>query len=162
MANTAALKIPPAAMAHAAREFRGKGYTFKGCGPFAFDGFGLIRACVAKVTGTPVSDVADVARNTPDWTEAVTYSVSARWLNDMGLERADDLSVGDVLIFQVHPDKPGVHVAVLTETHGAEPKMVHAYWGRSVIESYTDNWLPRRLIGAYRLRAGRPAMRRAA
>lgn len=157
-----ALNIQPAAMADAARSFRGAPYRFKSCTD-AFDGFGLIRACVAKATGADLDSVPDVARETPDWTEAVTLFSCAQWLRDMGLERVvdDHARPGDVLVFQMAPGKPGVHVAVLTETRGEEPKMVHAYWGRAVIESWMGSW-SEKMVSAYRLTAAPAAMREAA
>lgn len=156
-----ALAQHPAPMAEAARGFSGRPYLFKGCTE-SMDNFGLIRACVAKVTGADLETVPDVARETPDWTEAVTYSVCARWLRDMGMHRVPVAQArpGDVLIFRMGETTAGVHVAVLTETDGPEWQMVHAYWARAVITSWAGRWMDR-LVAAYRLDPA-PAMRRAA
>lgn len=41
------------------------------------------------------------------------------------------------------------HCGVLTSLAGPEPRMVHAYWARAVVESWMGVWWHRRLVAAF-------------
>ena len=48
---------------------------------------------------------------------------------------------GDVLLFRMAPDAPMKHCAIMT----APDRIVHAYWGRAVVESRFSMWWASRL-----------------
>lgn len=58
---------------------------------------------------------------------------------------------GDVLLFRMSPDACVKHCAIVTAaTPGEpEPRIVHAYWGRAVVESWLGPWWRRRLAYAF-------------
>ncbi|MGV9006606.1 MAG: NlpC/P60 family protein [Brevundimonas sp.] len=62
---------------------------------------------------------------------------------------AGEAAPGDVLLFRMSPGAPAKHCAVLSDTAGPEPRMIHAYWGRSVVESWMGPWWRRRLVAAF-------------
>lgn len=56
---------------------------------------------------------------------------------------------GDVLLFRMSDGAPAKHCGILSELGGTEPRMIHAYWGRSVVESWMGSWWRRRLVAAF-------------
>lgn len=63
---------------------------------------------------------------------------------------------GDVLLFRMSEGAAVKHCAILSEIDGPEPRMIHAYWGRAVVESWMGPWWRRRLVAAF----GWPAARK--
>jgi NlpC/P60 family putative phage cell wall peptidase len=57
---------------------------------------------------------------------------------------------GDVLLFRMSGGCPVKHCAILSSDDGPEWKMIHAYWGRAVVESWMGPWWRRRLVAAFR------------
>ena len=57
---------------------------------------------------------------------------------------------GDVLLFRMSAGCPVKHCAILSARDGPEWRMIHAYWGRSVVESWMGPWWRRRLVAAFR------------
>ena len=53
---------------------------------------------------------------------------------------------GDVLLFRMALGAPAKHVAILT----AAQQIIHAYWGRAVVETKLVPWWTRRIVGAFR------------
>lgn len=47
---------------------------------------------------------------------------------------------GDILLFRMSPDAPCKHIAVMS----APDRIIHAYWGRAVVESYLVPYWTRR------------------
>jgi len=47
---------------------------------------------------------------------------------------------GDVLLFRMAPNVPCKHIAILS----APDRIIHAYWGRAVVESYLVPYWTRR------------------
>ena len=89
----------------------------------------------------------------PDWAEVggeeSLLQAARRWLTEIP---RDDACAGDVLLFRMAPGCPAKHCAILSEgtlRDGAEPRMIHAYWGRSVVESWLGTWWRRRLVAAF-------------
>ena len=89
----------------------------------------------------------------PDWAEVggeeALLQASRRWLKEIppGQARA-----GDVLLFRMASGCPAKHCAILSEGSvdgDAEPRMIHAYWGRAVVESWMGPWWRRRLTAAF-------------
>ena len=87
----------------------------------------------------------------PDWAETggeeTLLAAARRWLTEVPVEQ---MGVGDVLLFRMAPGCPVKHCAVLSDMDGPEPRMIHAYWARSVVESWMGPWWRRRLVAAFR------------
>lgn len=62
-----------------------------------------------------------------------------------------DWRPGDVLLFRMIPEACIKHCAIVSAaTPGEpEPRIVHAYWGRAVVESWLGPWWRRRLAYAF-------------
>lgn len=85
-----------------------------------------------------------------DWAEVggeeTLLAAARRWLTEKPLERA---VAGDVLMFRMAVGCPVKHCAILSGVVGAEPRMIHAYWGRAVVESWMGVWWRRRLVAVF-------------
>jgi len=86
-----------------------------------------------------------------DWAEVggeeALLHAARRWLVEIRPEAARP---GDVLLFRMSAGCPVKHCAILSAHDGPEPRMIHAYWGRSVVESWMGPWWRRRLVAAFR------------
>lgn len=89
----------------------------------------------------------------PDWAEVggeeTLLRAARRWLCEIPVDAA---RAGDVLLFQMAPGSPAKHCAILSHgalTGGEESRMIHAYWGRAVVESWMGVWWRRRLVAAF-------------
>lgn len=56
---------------------------------------------------------------------------------------------GDVLLFRMSEGAAVKHCAILSAVEGPEPRMIHAYWGRAVVESWMGPWWRRRLVAVF-------------
>lgn len=89
----------------------------------------------------------------PDWAEtgaAETLLEAAR--RRMCEPPVADARPGDVLLFRMAPGAVVKHCAVLSALPTAQDKdarMIHAYWGRAVVESWVGPWWRRRLAAAF-------------
>ncbi|MGX8273867.1 NlpC/P60 family protein [Brevundimonas diminuta] len=87
----------------------------------------------------------------PDWAEVggeeTLWAAARRRLVEIAPEQA---GLGDVLLFRMAAGCPAKHCAVLSAVEGPERRMIHAYWGRSVVESWMGAWWRRRLVAAFR------------
>ena len=52
----------------------------------------------------------------------------------------------------MNPHAPAKHCAILSAggEGGREGRMIHAYWGRAVVESWLGPWWRRRIAAAFR------------
>jgi len=114
------------------------------------DCLGLVRGVWRELFG---AEPADVPAYRPDWAEVggeeALLQAARRWLREIPVERAE---AGDVLLFRMAPGCPAKHCAIVSAgalAGGAEPRMIHAYWGRSVVESWLGVWWRRRLVAAF-------------
>lgn len=86
----------------------------------------------------------------PDWAEVggeeVLLAAARRWLVERPLA---EMQPGDVLLFRMAEGAPVKHCAILSAVDGPEPKMIHAYWGRAVVESWMGPWWMRRLAAVF-------------
>jgi len=89
----------------------------------------------------------------PDWAEVggeeTLLRAARRWLREIPVDAA---RAGDVLLFRMVPGSAVKHCAILSVgavSGGQEPRMIHAYWGRSVVESWMGVWWRRRLVAAF-------------
>lgn len=87
----------------------------------------------------------------PDWAEVggeeMLLQAARRRLVEIPLTTAQ---AGDVLLFRMSAGCPVKHCAILSAHDGPEWRMIHAYWGRSVVESWMGPWWRRRLAAAFR------------
>ena len=111
------------------------------------DCLGLIRGLWREVFGAE-PEVPPPYR--PDWAEAggaeALLDAAGRWLRAKPVEAA---GAGDVLVFRMTPGIPAKHCAIVSQADGPELKMIHAYWGRTVVESWVGPWWKRRLAAVF-------------
>ncbi len=112
------------------------------------DCLGLVRGVWREVVGDEPEAPPPYR---PDWAEVggeeTLWAAARRWLVEIAPEQA---GLGDVLLFRMAAGCPAKHCAVLSAVEGPERRMVHAYWGRSVVESWMGAWWRRRLVAAFR------------
>jgi len=111
------------------------------------DCLGLVRGVWREVVG---SEPETPPPYRPDWAEVggreTLLEAARRWLREIPLDRA---RAGDVILFRMSPACPVKHCAVLSATDGLEPRMIHAYWGRAVVESWMGPWWRSRRAAAF-------------
>ena len=98
----------------------------------------------------------------PDWAETLPgepmLEAARRWLIPREVGGAEP---GDVLLFRMSPTAAIKHCAILsalpTEAD-PHPRMIHAYWGRAVCESWVGPWWGRRVAGAFAFPAASPPL----
>jgi NlpC/P60 family putative phage cell wall peptidase len=111
------------------------------------DCLGLIRGIWRDTVGDEPESIPAYA---PDWAEVggreTLRDAAGRWL----VERADgQMRPGDVLLFRMAAGAPAKHCAILSADTHSEPRMIHAYWGRAVVESWMGAWWQRRLVAVF-------------
>lgn len=141
------------AMVERAGRLLGRSYQHMGNGPDGFDSWGLVRAVVADVTGA--TDLPNPLRM--GWGVSSVAEAQHILLN-MGLRQTDVVLPGDVLAFLIDGR---VHVGVLSSAAG-EGRVIHAYFGHSVVESWLGPFWAERRIGAFTLPAAAVQSARAA
>ena len=81
---------------------------------------------------------------TPDWAEAAgeetLLEAAARWLTPITSPRP-----GDVLVFRMAPNAPCKHIGILA----AHDRILHAYWGKSVVYSHFAPYWSRRHAASF-------------
>jgi len=114
------------------------------------DCLGLLRGVWRELLGAEPEPISPYR---PDWAEVggeeTLLRAARRWLSEIPVSTA---GAGDVLLFRMAPASPAKHCAILSEgtlAGDAEPRMIHAYWGRSVVESWVGLWWRRRLVAAF-------------
>lgn len=81
---------------------------------------------------------------TPDWAEeqgeeTLLYAAQ-RWLLPV-----TNPEPGDVLLFRLKPGRPCKHVGILA----SRETIIHAYWGRSVVESWLHPFWDKRIAACF-------------
>ena len=108
------------------------------------DCLGLIRGVWRELVG-PEPEALPPYR--PDWAELggeeLLLGAARRWLRLVAPAEAEP---GDVLLFRMTLGAPVKHAAVLS----GPDRMVHAYWGRAVVESSLGPWWRARLACCFR------------
>ncbi len=111
------------------------------------DCLGLIRGVWREVIG-PEPEV--LPPYSPDWAEAggaeTLLLAARRWLIEIDVDAARP---GDVLLFRMRADVPIKHCGILSAAGPPEARLIHAYWGRSVIESWMGDWWQRKRAAAF-------------
>lgn len=111
------------------------------------DCLGLVRGIWRAVVGPEPETPPPYS---PDWAEfeggEMLLEAAERRLMRIAVEAARP---GDVLLFRMSPGAPVKHCAVLSAEGPPEPRIIHAYWGRAVVESWMGPWWSRRLAAAF-------------
>ncbi|MFN7535487.1 MAG: NlpC/P60 family protein [Brevundimonas sp.] len=111
------------------------------------DCLGLVRGVWREVIGPEPQDAGPYSA---DWAERSgeerLLEAARVWLVELVPDKAQP---GDVLLFRMAPAAPVKHCAILSGDDGAEARMIHAYWGRAVVESWIGPWWRRRLAAAF-------------
>lgn len=83
---------------------------------------------------------------TPDWAEATgeetLLAAARRHLVEIPAGQA---GAGDVLLFRMAMGVPAKHCGIAT----GDGRVVHAYWGRAVVETRLVPWWQRRIVAAF-------------
>ncbi len=112
------------------------------------DCLGLVRGVWREVVG---EEPEAVPAYSADWAEVggreTLLDAAGRWMRAVAV---DEMRPGDVLLFRMSPGAAAKHCAILSADDGPEPRMIHAYWGRAVVESWMGTWWRRRLVAAFR------------
>lgn len=107
------------------------------------DCLGLVRGVWRKFYG---QEPLSLPPYTPDWAERsgreTLLEAAETCLIPSPLTKAE---AGDVLLFRMAPDSPAKHVAILS----GHDRMIHAYWGRSVMETLIIPYWSRRRAFAF-------------
>ncbi|MGB6231775.1 MAG: NlpC/P60 family protein [Litorimonas sp.] len=107
------------------------------------DCLGLIRGVWRAIYGPEEPETPP--NYTPDWAEETgeetLLDAARRWLVP-----TDDPLPGDVLLFRLRPGAPCKHVGILSEDGD---KLIHAYWGHAVVESWLRPFWSRRIAHAF-------------
>ena len=105
------------------------------------DCLGLVRGVWRALYGEEPEPVPPYA---PDWAEAggeeLMLAAARRRLRP-----SNALRPGDVLLFRMAAGAPVKHAAIAS----AGDRMIHAYWGRAVVESWMGPWWRGRLAAAF-------------
>lgn len=112
------------------------------------DCLGLVRGVWREVVG---DEPEVLPAYSADWAEVggreTLLEAAGRWMRPVA---ADQMRAGDVLLFRMSPGVAVKHCAILSDLDGTEPRMIHAYWGRAVVESWMGVWWRRRLAAVFR------------
>ena len=102
------------------------------------DCLGLIRGIWREVYG---AEPMTMPAYTPDWAESLgqetLLEAAQQALQPIAKE---DAQPGDVLLFRMAANVPCKHIAILS----APDRIIHAYWGRAVVESFFVPYWTRR------------------
>jgi NlpC/P60 family putative phage cell wall peptidase len=108
------------------------------------DCLGLVRGVWRATVGEEPEPVPPYR---PDWAELGgeerLLGAAQRWLHEVRIEAAQP---GDVLLFRMDGGALVKHAAILS----APDRMVHAYWGRTVVESALGPWWRSRAAAGFR------------
>ena len=102
------------------------------------DCLGLIRGIWREVYG---EEPMDVPAYTPHWAESLGQETLLKAAKSCLRPIAKEaVQPGDVLLFRMASNVPCKHIAILS----APDRIIHAYWGRAVVESYLVPYWTRR------------------
>ncbi|ACT58958.1 C40 family peptidase [Hirschia baltica] len=88
---------------------------------------------------------------TPNWAEDLQeetlLEAARRHLIEIPIGGAQ---IGDVLAFRMGLGAPVKHLAIVSKvSQGKATNIIHAYWGRSVVETHLGPWWSRRIAAAF-------------
>lgn len=122
--------------------------SLKGAG---CDCLGLVRGVWRELYG---AEPESLPAYRPDWAETggrETLLEGAR--RHLAEVTPAEMRPGDVLLFRMAADALVKHAAILSAlptAQDSQPRMIHAYWGRAVVESWIGPWWARRLAFVFR------------
>ncbi len=118
------------------------------------DCLGLVRGIWREVVG---EEPEETPAYRPHWAEVggteTLLEAAGRWLVEKPVA---EMAPGNVLLFRMAEGAAVKHCAILSDVDGPEPRMIHAYWGRAVVESWMGPWWKRRLAAVFAFPAQRP------
>lgn len=139
-----------AAIVAAARSWIGTPYRHqasrKGAG---CDCLGLVRGVWRELYGAEPETPPPYR---PDWAETGSRETLLEAARRHLTERpAEGFRPGDVLLFRMSPGACLKHCAIVSTGRPGDPapRIVHAYWGRAVVESWLGPWWRRRLAHVF-------------
>ncbi len=107
------------------------------------DCLGLIRGVWREIYG---SEPAPIPPYTPDWAEArgeETLLIAAQnYLTEIDFNHT---LPGHVMLFRMSADAPCKHIAI----KATDNTIIHAYWGRAVVESYLVPYWQKRHVYSF-------------
>jgi NlpC/P60 family putative phage cell wall peptidase len=99
-------------------------------------------------------EAPDVPVYSPDWAEV---GAEDRLLPGLGSHflavGLDTARTGDVIAFRMKPNAVAKHVAILSAGEGIsdpQAKIIHAYWGHAVVESWLGPFWKKCAVAAFR------------
>lgn len=109
--------------------------------------------CLGLVRGVWRALYGDEPEPTPsyraDWAEVsgeeLLLEAARRWMIEIPIKAARP---GDVLLFRMTPEAAIKHCALISHS-GPPGRIVHAYWGRAVTESWLGDWWASRRAVAF-------------
>lgn len=108
------------------------------------DCLGLVRGVWRGVIG---GEPEIAPAYTPHWAETsgeeTLHAAAQRHLIEV--DQIQNARPGDVLLFRMTRTAPMKHAAILT----APDRIIHAYWGRAVVETALIPWWQRRIAAAF-------------
>lgn len=111
------------------------------------DCLGLVRGVWRELVG---EEPEVLPAYSPDWAEVggaeTLLEAAGRWLVAKPL---DQMRPGDVVLFRMSEGAAVKHCAIISDVCGPEPRMIHAYWGRAVVESWMGPWWRTRLVAVF-------------
>jgi NlpC/P60 family putative phage cell wall peptidase len=111
------------------------------------DCLGLVRGIWREVVGPEPEAPPPYS---PDWAEVggaeTLLQAAARRLR---AKPVGEMAVGDVLLFRMSEGCPAKHCAIVSDLGSPGARMIHAYWGRAVVESWIGDWWRRRLVAVF-------------
>jgi NlpC/P60 family putative phage cell wall peptidase len=128
----------------AARSWLGTPYRHQGSvNGVGCDCLGLVRGVWREVIGPEPEAPPPYS---PDWAELTgeetLLCAARRWMAEIP---AGAVQAGDVLLFRMAMGAPAKHAAILV----APGRIIHAYWGRAVVETSLVPWWERRIAAAF-------------
>ena len=113
------------------------------------DCLGLVRGVWRALMG---EEPENIPPYTPNWAEhhkeETLQDAARRHLIEVPIGQA---GAGDVLLFRMALGAPAKHIAIVSDTDGQNPiRIIHAYWGRCVVETHLGSWWMRRVASAFR------------
>lgn len=111
------------------------------------DCLGLVRGVWRRLYG---AEPEPLPAYSSDWAERggeeVLLEAARRCLVEV---RVGETRPGDVLLFRIAREAPAKHCGILSSVDGPESRLIHAYWGRSVVESWMGDWWASRRAAAF-------------
>ena len=107
------------------------------------DCLGLIRGVWREIYG---DEPMETPAYTADWAESLGQETLLQAAQTcLSPIAKDKTQAGDVMLFRMTPNVPCKHIAIMS----ARDRIIHAYWGRSVVESYLVPYWTRRHVFSF-------------